>query len=481
MNLGEYAQHDALELAELVRTGQVTASELARLAYDGIEKVNPQLNAIVEIFRDRIDDLDEGRLPDGPLRGVPLLMKDLGPTIKGRRQTCGSRLTKDFVPDRDSEITARFKKAGLNIIGTTTAPEQGYTWTTESVIHGKTRNPWNMERIAGGSSGGSAALTAAGVVPMAHANDGGGSTRLPASINGLVGLKCSRGRTSYAPEGNDILFPLFSDLVVSRTVRDTAAALDALEGPAPGEGVPVARPDRPYLEEVDAPVGKLRIALSNMPWGSFAPDPDVKAQIDKVGELLESMGHQVVEAIPNIDFDVFHETFAKTFQLPAQALLDWVAEEVGSEVREENLEPVLWKVYCASKGFSAKDYIDNTAQLNMVSRKLADFFTTHDLLLTPTQAIPTPNLDMYHLNFPDKSVESYFSELWRAIPYTPICNATGVPAISLPLCHTSDGMPLGAHFIAPLGEEALLIRLAADLEQAAPWIDRRPGIHVSAI
>ncbi len=480
MSWKEWASLDATAMAELVKKGEVSAKELAAQAARATELINPKLNAVIEVYDDVIaDPYKDGMNPDGPFHGVPYFLKDLGPTQAGRKCEGGSRLTEGFVADHDSYLTARFKQAGLNNLGRTACPELGLTFSTESVVQGVSRNPWNLERTPGGSSGGSAAIVAAGVVPIAHANDGGGSIRIPASINGLVGLKCSRGRVSQGPDAGDVLFPLFSDLVVSRSVRDTAAILDATCGPMPGESTMYQYPQRPFLEEVGRPAGTLRIALATR-FGDCAAAADVKMEIERVGNLLQDMGHDVTEATPKINFEEFLQVFSESFCVLAPAMLDGMAQSMGREISADTLEPVTLRTYERGKELGMDGYVRVLEKMNQVSRQLGEFFTSYDLLLTPTLAIPVPNTGVYHLNR-DISVDQYFEEIWAAIPYTPLNNFTGTPAISLPLCHTDDGMPLGAHFMAPMGAEARLLRLAAALENAAPWHDKKPAIHVSAL
>jgi len=479
MNLEEYSDYDGLGLAELVNEGEVTPSELAGLALSGVERVNPELNAVIEVYRERIDDLDESTLPDGPFRGVPFFLKDLGVLEAGKKSECGSRMMRGFVADHESTLVTRFKQAGLNNLGRTTCPEFGFTFCTESVQTGVTVNPWDPERIPGGSSGGSAAIVAAGVAPMAHANDGGGSIRLPASICGLVGLKCSRGRVTQGPDAGDVMFPLFSDLVVSRTVRDTAAVLDAVAGPMPGESTMYQRPERPFLEELWVNPGKLRIALSTSGWGTRSASAEVRSQIEQIGQLLVDLGHDVTEDTPALDYAEFYDVFTDLFSLSAPGMLDMLSTIVGRAISPDTIEPILLKAYERGKGLNATVYTRIMTVMNIVSRQLGDFFTRYDVLLTPTLAIPTPKTGVYHLNRPEISFEDYFSELMDAIPFTPLNNFTGTPAISLPLCQTGNGMPLGAHFAAPIGEEARLLRLAGSLEQAQPWRERRPRIHVA--
>jgi amidase len=478
MNLDEYSRYDGLGLAALVREGEVGVAELACLAAQGAERVNPRLNAVIEVFQDRVEGLDESTFLDGPFKGVPFFLKDLGAMERGRRQESGSRLLKGFVAPVDSFATVKFRQSGVNILGRTTCPEFGYTFDTHSLLTGQTCNPWDTTRIAGGSSGGTAAIVAAGVAPLSHGNDGGGSIRLPAAICGLVGLKASRGRISLGPFDNDISFYLACEGFLSRTVRDTAAMLDAAQGPFPGEAFEIAPPVRPYLQAVGAPVKRLRIAAALQPWRKAGIDPDVEAGLRETVELLRAMGHQVEEAKLPFDIAEFHHYFGEEFVIGIAPFLDLAAEIMGREISDETVEPLLLKAYEYAKGASAADHYEVLHNMNAVSRSLGEYFQQVDLILTPTLAVVPPKHGIYNLNQPDVELEAFFDRVWDAIPYTPLNNYTGTPAISLPLCESGEGLPIGMHFMAPFGREDRLIHLAAALEAARPWADRRPGVHV---
>ena len=481
MNFDEYCAYDATGLAELVRRGDVKAKELAVLAAKGVESVNPALNAVIEVFSDRVEGLDEASLPSGPFRGVPFFLKDLGPRQKGRRQDGGSRLTQGYVADYSHFFTEKMEQSGLNILGRTTCPEFGVTGTTESTLTGATGNPWDPSRIAGGSSGGSAAIVAAGVVPMAHSNDGGGSTRIPASICGNVGLKHSRGRISYAPDGCDLSFPLFSEGVNARTVRDVAAFLDAVHGPAPGESILFCEPKRPFLEEVSQEPGQLRIAVCDGNWGPIPMHPDIAAEMQRVAKLCEDAGHKVEVAIPAFDYDRYLQVFRDIWCIDIAAMLDVEAAAMQRQVSLDTVEPMTLKMYEQGRTASAAERLMVSAELHVMSRQLGNFFESYDVLLTPTLAQATPHLgspaDLQH---DEMSLEDWFVFMLNLIPYTPVNNLTGTPAISLPICQDPNGMPLGAHFMAPIGREDRLFSLAGQLEKISPWIGRRPNCHVTS-
>jgi len=482
MNLDEYSSFDATGLAELVSKGDVSAKELAQLAAAAVDKVNPELNAVIEVFADRVDTLDESSLANGPFKGVPFFLKDLGPRQKGRRQEGGSRLMKGYVADYSSFLTEQIERAGLNIIGRTTCPEYGVTGTTESILTGATGNPWDTGKIAGGSSGGSAAITAAGVVPMAHSNDGGGSTRIPASICGNVGMKHSRGRISYSPEGCDLSFPLFSDGVNTHSVRDMAGFLDAVMGPAPGEPIPWAKPERPYVDEVNRDPGKLRIAMCSEQWGPIPISKHIAAQTQKVAELLADAGHTVEEAAPAIDYEAYLKVFHRIWVIDISAMLDYEAELMGREVSVDTIEPMTLNMYEAGKNATAAERLGIAGFMSHVGRQLGAFYEDYDLLLTPVMTSDTPALGSpFNLVQENQTLEEWFENAFTLIPITPLNNFTGTPAMSLPLCQDSNGMPLGAHFMAPMGREDRLFNIAGQLEQIAPWIDRRPPVHVTSV
>ncbi len=482
----EWARHDALGLAALVRSKQVAPRELAQQAATAIAALNPRLNAVIEVWRDRVDDLDERTLGDGPFRGVPFAWKDLGTAEAGRTQESGSRLLKGWRAPVESTLATRWKRAGLNPLARTTTPEFGFTLITESTLAGATRNPWNLDHTPGGSSGGAGAVVASGILPMAHSSDGGGSTRIPASFCGNVGLKTSRGTVSLAPGADHLLASIVSELVNTRSVRDTAAALDAAFGAAPGEAFPFAKPERPYLDEVGAPTGRLRIAVATAPFGTLGATPEILAETRRVAKQLEGLGHVVEERTPALDYAAYLRAFVAIWIASAGGQVAGIEAETGRKAGPENLEPIVWLAVQAAQKMSALELSGAHAAQSATSRALGAFFAEGwDVLLTPTVARPTPEIgSRLNLLQTDVSLDAWFEPVMAAVPYTPLCNFTGVPAISLPLAQLGNGasaMPLGMHFVAPMGEDARLIRLAAQLEEAAPWKDRRPALHVTRI
>ena len=479
MNLSEYSTYDALALGDLVRRGEVTPGELAGLAAAAIEAVNPKLNAVLELFADRVEDPRPDSTPDAPFHGVPFLLKDIGASEAGRKQECGSRIMAGTVAEADSELTRRFRAAGLVNLGRTACPEFGLTFTTESMHSGVTRNPWDTGRIAGGSSGGSGAMVAAGAVPMAHANDGGGSTRIPAGINGLVGLKCSRGRVSLAPIYTELSGFLISELAVTRSVRDTAALLDAVHGDTPGEAFATRPPLRPYSEEVLDPPKNLKVAFAPGPGLARPLDPEVSAAVRSTASLCESLGHTVEEATPEIDADEFSEAFGCLWALDAVAGLDAASRLTGRPVDGDFVEKMTQVIYAFGKAKSSTAYIEALGVVDQVMRSVGAFFEEYDVLLTPVLAKQTPLTGICGLDRDTLDFESWLDEALSYLPWTPIANVSGTPAISLPLAMDSAGLPVGMHFMAGMGGESRLIGLAAALEEAAPWSGRRPAVHVA--
>lgn len=482
MNLEEFCACDATELARMVREGHVTSKEVAEIVASNVAAVDPQINGVIEVFADRVGSLDEKSIPDGPFRGVPFFLKDLGPRQKGRRQDGGSRLTAGYVADYSSFMTEKMEQAGLNIMGRTTCPEFGITGTTESILTGETRNPWDTNRIAGGSSGGAAAIVAAGVLPMAHSNDGGGSTRIPASICGNVGMKHSRGRISYAPDGCDLSFPLFSDGVNAKSVRDVAGFLDAVQGPAPGEPVMFCKSDRPFVDEVNRDPGQLRIAVCADQFGSRKLDPVVAMEINTVAKICEEAGHHVEVAAPDIDYDMYLNVFRQIWCIDIAVMLDHEAGNMQRSVSADTVEPITLKMWEAGRNATAAQRLGITHAMSILGRQLGAFFEDYDLLLTPVMGRATPELGSpFNLLHEDQSLDDWFENGLDLIPVTPLNNMTGTPAVSLPLCSDSNGMPAGAHFMAPIGREDRLFNISGQLERMSPWQDKRPPLHVLSV
>lgn len=480
MKLNEYIGYDGMELSTLVNNKDVTPKELALLALEGFEKVNPKVNAVIEFYKERIQEADTLELEGKAFSGVPFLLKDLSASEAGRFQEMGSRLTKGFTAHEDSFLTTRFKEAGLVLLGRTATPELGLAATTESLKTGITRNPWNLELIAGGSSGGAAAAVAAGIVPMAHASDGGGSIRIPAACCGTVGLKPSRGRITSGPAVDETLFGLATNFIISRTVRDTAAMLDAVSLPAPGDPFVISRPHQSFLKEKDLPVGKLRIAYTGDSWTGAKSDPEIIKALESVAGLCEDMGHHVEENRPRFALEPYFMALGILWGTYLKFSCDNMAATMGREINESVIEPITLKIYNNAKKITATDVLRAKIDLNVVCRCVGQFFETYDVLLTPTiSQFPAPIGTMDQSQKID--LDEWESRTGAFNAFTNLYNATGCPAISLPLCHSSGNLPIGIQFGAGFGREADLLRLAKRFEGALPWKDRLPPWHAGNV
>jgi len=481
MNLSEYADYDGLGLAELVRTRQVSARELAQVFQQAVDKVNPQINAVIETYPERIAALDRDYVQNGAFAGVPFLLKDVGSGEAGKRQEMGSRLTRGRVIAVERFLTQLFRAAGLMLLGRTTTPEFALSASTESLLTGATRNPWNPELLAGGSSGGAAAGVAAGMLPIAHASDGAGSIRIPSSACGLVGLKPSRGRVSSGPRLAESIAGMSQEFVVCRTVRDAAAMLDAVARPMPGDPFVIVQPARPYLEEVGATVGQLRIAWTARSWQPGTPvDPEIAWCVEQVAQQCALLGHQVTEDSPAFDYQEFLRTVCTAWAFGFDVEVDELAAEAGRAVGPETLEPVTLAYYHFARGLTAADVAWAEGTANHLRRGAGQFFERYDILLTPTlMRLPEP-IGKYSQSRADLDFYGFFRLCDEMSVHMPLFNLTGQPAISLPLGMSASGLPVGVQFVARFGREDLLLRLASAFEQAMPWRARRPMIHVSA-
>jgi amidase len=476
---GDLARLDATAQAELVRSGEVSPEELTQAAIERAERLNPDLNAIIHPLYEQGLEEARGELPDGPFRGVPFLFKDLGAGLAGQPLHMGMKGLKEaeFRLPVDTFLGARFRDAGLVTIGKTNTPELGILPTTEPEAYGPTHNPWDLGRSPGGSSGGSAAAVAAGIVPIAHANDGGGSIRVPASCCGLVGLKPSRGRTSLGPLIGDTMGGLTVEHVLSRSVRDVALALDATHGPASGDPYVAPAPLRPYMEELGADAGSLRIAVLTEPIGAsqIEVDPAVVSATREAATMLEGLGHQVDDDAPVVPADSFDliETFLTRWYAGQTEVLDQFSILLGREIGPEDVEPLTWAMAQEGKQRHSGQYLAAVSQHQAIGRMLGMWFDAgHDLLLTPTMGeLPAP-LGSFATDPEDPLPGIRRGEVTAA--FTALINATGNPAISLPLRVSEDGLPIGIQLIAPLGREDVLLRVASQLEEAHPWAERFP-------
>lgn len=470
MSFREYRSHDGLALASLVRRGEVSAPEVLELAIARAEAVNPDLNCIVEKLYDQARRTAKGPLPDGPFAGVPFLLKDLGMALEGTVTTQGSRFYRDWVADYTSTVVERYEQAGLVIMGKSASPEFGGTATTESILFGDTRNPWNPAHSAGGSSGGSAAAVAAGILPLANATDGGGSIRIPASCCGLFGLKTSRGRTPHGPK------VLSSDMAVThavtRSVRDSAALLDATMGPEPGQTLIAPAPAGLYLNAVQREPGALRIGLVTTPVTHSPVHPECTAAAANTAKLCDSLGHAVDEVQLPVDPRAFFDATGKVMGIGNVLRVRNREKQLGREVTERDLEPVTWHYFQKNKDITGEQLARARDTLATTAQAIARLQETYDVLLSPTMASPPVKLGAMSLNQAQADFEKVAI---NASAFTMLYNATGQPAMSVPLHWTPDGLPVGVMFAARYGDETTLFELAGQLEQAAPWFDRVPG------
>lgn len=485
MTWDEWVQHDALGLAARARRGEVTPAELAAQVAAGVAKVNPALNAVIEVFEDVVaDPLKDGMRPEGAFAGMPYLMKDLGPTLKGRKQEMGAKLMQGNVAAADGYLTSRIRAAGLNIMGRTTTPEFGTCGSAENPEIYVTHNPWDLAYTAGGSSSGTGASVAAGVIPISHATDGGGSIRIPAGINGNIGLKPSRGVFSSAPAASDLTAMVSVQGCHTRTVRDTAAFVDACRGGAPGEFMPYWSAAEPYSDLIKRDPGRLRVALSHE-WGDYRSTPHIVAELQRAGRVLEGLGHHVEWATPAVDFRAAYAAQTTCYITNVAQTIDRLAHLRGHErPTAEWVEPMNLKIWEAGIDLPYTARADMQFGCNTLSRGFGGFFEDWDILLTPISTSTTHKLgtlDYITLNSTETALD-WFAKLWGMYAYTPLANLSGIPGISLPMAAHENGLPLGIQALSRQGNDGLLLQLAAQIERAlnGKWNGGRlPGVHVT--
>ncbi len=464
----------ATELAAMVRSGEVSSRELVEISLARIEQLNPQLNAFVEIDGERAlaSAANIGSDDERPFAGVPIAIKNNRP-VAGLRSTIGCSLLADHVADHDCNITRRFKEAGFVIVGTTTLPEYGILPVSEARIFGPTRNPWDLERTPGGSSGGAAAAVASGMVPVAHGNDGGGSIRIPAACCGLVGLKPARGRISAAPERGEA--PLDVDGVLTRTVADTAAILDVLAGYELGDANWAPPPSEPFALSATRPPGKLRIAATTFPpIADAVVDPVCAQAVTDAAELLRSLGHEVEEVDPPWRIEGLSELFGAVFSIHIALQIVYSGMVAGHEPTAEDMEPMSWAIHQMTQSFNSVQGLALEIQLQALTRQLVTFLAPYDALLTPALAERPLPLGTLDTAAPDPM--STFTRSGLFTPFTPVFNASGQPGISLPLYQGEDGLPLGVQLVGRPAGEAALLALASQVEAASPWAGCRPPV-----
>jgi len=471
LSSSDYSRHDAVGLAELVRKRQVSPAELLEAAIARTEAVNPALNAVVLKHYELAREAIRAGLPAGPLMGVPMLLKDLGVQLRGTVTTNGSVFFRDAMADYDSTIVSRYRAAGLVIFGKTASPELGQTATTESKLWGLTRNPWNREYSTGGSSGGAAAAVAAGILPAAHASDGGGSIRIPSTHCGLFGLKPSRGRVPYGPKSIESWMGLSTMHAITRSVRDSAVLLDVVQGPEPGSRIVPPQPAPSYAAQLRKAPKRLRIALwETNPFGRPVHE-DCRAALAHAARLCESLGHHVEPAAPDIPV---MEAFAALGTMTGTGTLVTIRDRekaLGRAVTEQDLERVTWHNIQEARNYDAERLYRARASFDHVGRILDEFLTRHDVILSPVTATVSPKLGELSL---DQPFERFMQVAIDASPFTAPYNMSGHPAMSVPLYWNAQNLPIGSQFAGRFGDELTLLQLAAQLEAAAPWAGRRP-------
>jgi len=473
-DFGEYESYDALGLADLIARREVTSDEVLEAAISRAERLNQRLNAITVPLYDHARAEARKGLPSGRFTGVPYLLKDLGAQLTGTRTTGSGKMWADFVADHDSTIVARYRAAGLNTFGKSASPEMGLAPSTEPAMFGPCRNPWNPEHSSGGSSGGSAAAVAARILPMAHATDGGGSIRIPASACGLFGLKPTRARNPSGPDVGEGWGGQSVGHCVSISVRDSAALLDATSGPDLGDPYWAPPPAGAFLDEVGRAPGSLRVALCTSPWNGEPVDPECKQAAEDAAKLCESLGHKVEVARPEFDFTQFREATRILVAANVMATLQARAKFLGKILVSGDVEPLTWTTAELGLKYTAADYARAITTIHAVGRLIARFFTSHDILLSPTMCAPPWPLGVLSLS--STNFDAYLTAVNRSIGFTSLFNAAGNPAASLPLHWTKGGLPVGVQIAGRFGDEATLLRLSAQIETAKPWKDRRPQL-----
>jgi amidase len=491
----EYDNYDGLGLAELVRKKEVKPNELVEEAISRIEKLNPQLNAVIHKMYELARKAADGDLPDGPFKGVPFLMKDILMAYAGVPLTSGSRFLKNFVPDHDSELVKRFKAAGIVVVGKTNTPEFGLVPITEPELFGPTNNPWDLTRTPGGSSGGSAAAVAARMVPLAHGSDGGGSIRIPASCCGVFGLKPTRGRNPIGPDFGEAWRGFVCDHVLTRSVRDSAAMLDATARSDVGALYYAVPPARPFLSEVGTDPGKLRIAFTSEPFLGGIVDKDCVKGLEATARLCQDLGHEVVEAAPQIDGKAFARAFLTIVCVETRATIEESEVLLNRKASFKDFEPSTWALGLLGRQCRAPEFSKSLNLIQLMARQIGEFFERYDVMLTPTLAMSPlvtgalqpkgiqamamkllGRLNAGRLINTLSGIDVLAEHVFEFTPYTALFNVTGQPAMSVPLYWNDEGLPIGMQFVGRYGDEATLFRLASQLEKAKPWSERIPPI-----
>ncbi|MGB0921625.1 MAG: amidase [Alphaproteobacteria bacterium] len=470
----DYEKYDALGLAELVAKGEVTPDELLDEAIARTEHLNPKLNAVVSKWYDEARADIKAGLPDGPFKGVPFLLKDLNLYWEGRRTTNGSALFKDYIADHTSTLVQRYRDAGFVIFGQTNSPELGLTPSTEPRLHGPTRNPWNLDHTPGGSSGGASAAVSAGILPMANASDGGGSIRIPAACCGLFGLKPTRARTPVGPMQGEGWAGCSISHAVSWSVRDSAALLDATHGPSPGDPYFAPAFDGSFLDASKRDPGKLKIAYSTEALNGVETDKNCKNLIIESLELMLSLGHEVEEAQPPVSAEEIGAAQMAIIGTSARMTFELRAEQLGRELTQDDVELIPWLMIENAKTLPTTAYPKAVRTIHQLGRTMAQFLDKYDVFMTPT--LGRPPVELGHLDMMNPDPGDYMSTLASFVNYCGYANMSGQPAMSLPLGHAENGLPIGVMVTGRFGDDDLLLSLAGQIERAAPWAGRRPEI-----
>jgi len=476
MPFAEFGKYDGLGLAELVAKKKITALEVIDEAIARAEQLNPALNAIIFKDFERGRDAAKSPVPAGPFSGVPTLLKDMRAGATGMPTRSGSRMMPAIPAAYDSTLVARYRAAGIIPLGKTNVPEFGILPTTESVLYGAAHNPWNLEHTPGGSSGGSAAAVAAGIVPLAHATDGGGSIRIPASNCGLVGLKVSRGRITQGPDASDATSGLSVDNCVTRSVRDCAAMLDLTSAPDYGDPYFALPPQGSYLEAISQYPKPLKIAVARKGLGGAPFHAEVNEAVEKAAALCASLGHHVEDAMPQLDSEEMTMAFMTLWASNVTYGVELLSRMTGAKPSLDVIEGLTMGLYEQGKSLTAVHQIWAQQTLFRTARMAAKFHEAYDVWLTPTLAQPPLRLGTINVN--ETNVEQAFAPILDYVPFTAMQNGTGQPAINLPLHWTKTGLPVGVQFVARSGNEALLLKLAAQIEDAQPWFDKRPALAI---
>lgn len=474
MRFDEYRRHDALGLAGLIRQGEVSRQEVLAAALDRLAAINPVVNAVTYLHPPAIEASAPRLDGDGPFAGVPYFIKDLHAPVQGMPLTHGCRLFEGQVFDFDAETVARLRAAGFRILGRTNSPEFGMNVSTEPLWRGATRNPWSLAHSAGGSSGGAGAAVASGILPAAHATDSGGSIRIPASCNGLVGLKPTRALLAYGPHRGDAAHGISHEHAVTRSVRDCAAILDATAGPDIGAPYYTQRPQRSYLESIRTAPGPLRVAFSSHTFDGRPVHAECRAAVEATARRLEDLGHQVEERGPQFDYPALLDAMMTVLLTGLAALVEAREGVLGRPAAADELEPVTWAAVHFGRSVSGVRYASQFGRINREVRRIGQFFESFDILLTPTLSAPPPRLGVLSTRTSD--LQQFIADTYGLAAFTATFDGTGQPAISLPMHWSADGLPIGVQLAGRFGADATLLALAAQLEQAAPWFDRVPSL-----